>query len=187
MAPTTMGKARRHASPSTSQRVEIRRSVGLGSAASSAGAAATTDTVLAQSLQHGEDPELDRRGPGTYNIGTSEFATMRETLQALLDHAGTGSHLRSLPSAPARLAMKGLSTVGATPFAPYHWLLYGESLWFDTSHAAGELGWSSTRSNAEMVIESYEWYLRHRADLGGGSAHQSPVELGVLALLKRLK
>jgi nucleoside-diphosphate-sugar epimerase len=129
---------------------------------------------------------LDRRGPGTYNIGTSEFATMRETLQALLDHAGTGSHLRSLPSAPARLAMKGLSTVGATPFAPYHWLLYGESLWFDTSHAAGELGWSSTRSNAEMVIESYEWYLRHRADLGGGSAHQSPVELGILAVLKRL-
>ena len=111
---------------------------------------------------------LARPGPATYNIGT-------------------GGAVRSLPSAPARLAMRGLSTVGATPFAPYHWLLYGESLWFDTSRAAADLGWSSTKSNAEMVIESYEWFRQHRADLGGGSAHQSPVELGVLALLKRLR
>jgi nucleoside-diphosphate-sugar epimerase len=129
---------------------------------------------------------LDRPGPGTYNIGAAEFGTMRDTLQALVDHARTGSRVRSLPSAPARLGMKALSTVGVTPFAPYHWLLYGESLWFDTSRAADELGWKSTRSNAEMVIEAYDWYLAHRDELGGGSAHQSPVELGALAVLKRL-
>jgi nucleoside-diphosphate-sugar epimerase len=129
---------------------------------------------------------LDRPGPRTYNIGTDDFGTMRETLEALVAHAGTGSRVRSLPSAPARAAMKALSTLGATPFAPYHWLLYGESLWFDTTRARGELGWRSTRSNAEMVIESYEWFLAHRDELGGGSAHQSPVRLGALAVLKRL-
>ena len=129
---------------------------------------------------------LDRPGPGTYNIGAADFGTMRDTLQALVDHAGTGSRVRSLPSAPARVAMRALSTAGLTPFAPYHWLLYGESLWFDTSRAADELGWKATRSNAEMVVESYDWYLAHRDDLRGGSAHQSPVELGALAVLKRL-
>jgi hypothetical protein len=82
--------------------------------------------------------------------------------------------------------MKVLSTAGLTPFAPYHWLLYGESLWFDTTRATTELGWTPTRSNAAMVIESYEWFLAHRGDLGGGSAHQSPVELGLLRLVKRL-
>ena len=129
---------------------------------------------------------LDRPGPATYNIGTAAFGTMRETLEALVDHAGTGARVRSLPSAPARLAMKALSTVGATPFAPYHWLLYGESLWFDTTRAETELGWHSTRTNAEMVIESYEWFLEHRDRLEGGSAHQSPARLGALAVLKRL-
>ena len=129
---------------------------------------------------------LDRPGPATYNIGTTDFGTMRDTLEALVAHAGTGSRVQSLPSAPARLAMQALSTVGAAPFAPYHWLLYGESLWFDTSRAEAELGWTSTRSNAEMVIESYEWYLAHRDHLAGGSAHQSPVRLGALAVLKRL-
>ena len=29
----------------------------------------------------------DRAGPDTYNIGASEFGTMRETIQALVDHA----------------------------------------------------------------------------------------------------
>src|SRR5918998_1353179 len=33
----------------------------------------------------------DREKPTTYNIGATEFGTMRETLQAVADHAGTGS------------------------------------------------------------------------------------------------
>ncbi len=40
--------------------------------------------------------------------------------------------------------MQGLSLAGQAPFAPYHWLLYGESLWFDTTAARTELGWSPT-------------------------------------------
>ncbi len=48
-----------------------------------------------------------RPGPSVYNVGALEFGTMRETLQALVDHAQTGSHVRSLPVAPARVAMHG--------------------------------------------------------------------------------
>ena len=48
----------------------------------------------------------DRPGPTVYNIGAAEFGTMRETLQALVDHAATGSRVRSLPVAPARVAMQ---------------------------------------------------------------------------------
>jgi nucleoside-diphosphate-sugar epimerase len=129
----------------------------------------------------------DRDGPRTYNIGADAPGTMRETIQALVDHAGTGSKVRSLPAGPAATAMRSLAGVGLVPFAPYHWLLYAESLWFDTTRAQEELGWRSTRSNADMLIESYEWFLSHReqVDRGGGSHHQSPVPLGVLKLLKR--
>ena len=74
------------------------------------------------------------------------------------------------------------------PFAPYHWLLYSESLWFDTTKARAELGWEPRHSNASMVIESYEWFLAHRAELAArtGSHHQSPARLGALRILKRL-
>lgn len=130
----------------------------------------------------------DRPGPATYNIGATEFGTMRQLLQALVDHAGTGSSVRSLPVAPARLGMKAASLAGQAPFAPYHWLLYSESLWFDTTKAQQELGWQPVHSNAEALIESYEWFLAHRGQVagGGGSHHQSPVKLGALRLLKRL-
>ena len=129
----------------------------------------------------------DRPGPTTYNIGATEFGTMRELLQALVDHAGTGSQLRSLPAGPAKIGMRALSMVGQAPFAPYHWLLYAESLWFDTTKARTELGWSSKHSNASALIESYEWFLDHRGETAdGASHHQSPVRLGMLRVLKRL-
>lgn len=129
----------------------------------------------------------DRPGPRTYNVGADDPGTMRETLQALVDHAGTGSKVRSLPTGPAATAMKSLSGAKLLPFAPYHWLLYGESLWFDTTRAKEELGWAPTQSNAEMLIESYEWWREHRDDEVDGtlSHHRAPVPLGVLRLLKR--
>ncbi len=130
----------------------------------------------------------EREGPAAYNIGATEFGTMRETLQALVDHAATGSSVRSLPVGPARAAMQALGGVGLVPFAPYHWLLYGESLWFDTTRAQTELGWRPQHSNASMVVESYEWFLAHRGELAAskGSRHQSPARLGLLKALKRL-
>jgi nucleoside-diphosphate-sugar epimerase len=129
----------------------------------------------------------DRPGARTYNVGATRFGTMRETLQALVDHAATGSRVRSLPAAPARTAMRAATALRVAPFAPYHWLLYGESLWFDTTRAEQELGWTSQHSNADMVIESYEWFLTHRTEPGSTerSHHQRPVRLGVLGALRR--
>ena len=130
----------------------------------------------------------DREKPTTYNIGATEFGTMRETLQAVADHAGTGSRVRSLPVGPAKVGMKGLSLVGLAPFASYHWLLYAESLWFDTTKAQTELGWQPRHSNASALIESYDWFVANRDALDGEhrSHHQSPVRLGLLKVIKRL-
>ena len=130
----------------------------------------------------------DREKPTIYNIGATEFGTMRETLQAVVDHAGTGSRVRSLPATPARVGMQSLATIGLAPFAPYHWLLYAESLWFDTSKAQTELDWRPQHSNASALVESYDWFLANRASLDGAhrSHHQSPVRLGLLEVLKRL-
>jgi nucleoside-diphosphate-sugar epimerase len=129
-----------------------------------------------------------REKPAVYNVGATEFGTMRETLQALVDHAATGSRVRSLPTGPARVGMRALAGLGLAPFAAYHWLLYGESLWFDTTRARTELDWEPIHSNASMVVESYEWFLAHRHELDAaqGSHHQSPARLGLLRVLKRL-
>jgi hypothetical protein len=84
--------------------------------------------------------------------------------------------------------MQVAANAGLAPFAPYHWMLYSESLWFDVTKARTELGWEPRHSNAEMVIESYEWFLAHRHELAAakGSEHQSAAKLGALKLIKRL-
>jgi nucleoside-diphosphate-sugar epimerase len=130
----------------------------------------------------------DRAGPSVYNVGALEFGTMRETLQALVEHAQTGSRVRSLPVSPARLTMHALASLGLAPFAPYHWLLYSESLYFDVTKARTELGWEPQHSNSSMVIESYEWFVAHRNESGGTgrSHHQSPVRPGLVRALKAL-
>jgi nucleoside-diphosphate-sugar epimerase len=129
----------------------------------------------------------EREGPSVYNVGAAEFGTMRQTLQALVDHAGTGSAVRSLPIRPAMIGMAVLSRIGLAPFGPYHWLVYGKELWFDISKTRAELAWEPTYSNQAMMIESYEWFLAHRAqtDDPTRSLHQRSSRQGALKLLKR--
>ena len=128
-----------------------------------------------------------RPGFAAYNIGTDQFGTMRETLEGLVAHAGTGSRVRSLPQGPAVLAMKVSTMLGLSPLGAYHWLVYGQEVYFDTDFPKRELGWKPRWSNVEMFTQSYEWYLANRARIlaeKGRSPHQSAVKQGVLGLLR---
>ena len=128
-----------------------------------------------------------RRGPALYHIGAEEFGTMRETLEGLAAHAGTGSRVRSIPMPPAVLAMRLSSALGLSPLGPYHALMYGRSLYFDVRHARESLGWRARWSNVEMICESYDWYRAHKQEVLSrkGSTHRSPVSQGILALVKQ--
>jgi nucleoside-diphosphate-sugar epimerase len=103
-----------------------------------------------------------RPGAALYNAGTDRFGTMRQALEYVCTHAGTGARVRSLPVHPAVAAMRLTSRLGLTPFAPYHWLMYGRDMWFDIEHARAELDWRPRFSNDEMLAESYDWYLANR-------------------------
>ena len=127
-------------------------------------------------------------GAGVFNIGTDRFGTMFETLDALCAHAGTGSRVRRLPAGPAAAAMRVTSRLGLTPFAPYHWLMYSKSMWFDTEHARDTLGWTPQWSTDAMFAQSYDWFLGHRSDVGDATAshHRRSARQGVLSAAKRM-
>ncbi len=129
-----------------------------------------------------------RPGPGTYNIGSEDVQTMRETLEHLCAHAGTGARVRSVPSAAAAAGMAALSRVGLAPFGPYHWMMYGREMWFDLTDAHEQLGWRGRVDTDAMFRDSYDWYLAHRDDPASGSAshHRSPARQGALRAVKRL-
>jgi hypothetical protein len=118
----------------------------------------------------------ERPGPRVYNIGAKRFGPMKETLAGLVLYANTGSAVVSVPSAPVQAMMKVTSQLGLSPLGPYHALMYGRSMYFDTTRAETELGWSARYGNVEMICESYDWYLEHRTEvLGRTGRFPSPV------------
>jgi nucleoside-diphosphate-sugar epimerase len=129
----------------------------------------------------------ERTRPAVVNVGTDRFGTMAEAITNLCAHAGTGSQVRTLPARPAAVAMRASAALGLSPFAPYHWLMYSRSMWFDIDHVRAELGWAPRWSNDEMLAESYDWFCAHRDDAATGSSpHRRPARAGALTLFKHL-
>ena len=125
----------------------------------------------------------ERRGAATYNIGAAEYGTMRETLEGLIDHAGTRSRVVSVPSGPAVAAMNVTSKLGWSPLGAYHALMYGKTMYFDIAKAQGELAYKPRHGNVDMFCESYDWYLAHRDEVltrRDASHHRSAVRQGIL-------
>ena len=80
--------------------------------------------------------------------------------------------------------MKLASRLGISPLGAYHSMMYGKSMYFDITKAQKELKWEPKYSNKEMIIESYNYYIRHRASILNNnnktSFHKGPVRQGIL-------
>ncbi|MBX3125841.1 MAG: NAD-dependent epimerase/dehydratase family protein [Polyangiaceae bacterium] len=132
----------------------------------------------------------DRRSESeVYLAGTDRFGTMRELLEGLVRHAGSSSPVIALPLRATQLGMKVTSKLGLSPLGDYHTLMYGREMFFDLSAIKDHLGITPAYSNAEMIAESYDYYLAHRDEIlsrRGASHHRSPVRLGILKALEYL-
>jgi nucleoside-diphosphate-sugar epimerase len=131
-------------------------------------------------LQHGKS--------ATYNVGTDRFGSIREALEHLIDYAGTGSKVKSLPAGLTISVLRLLDGLRLSPLAPWHYLTYGKPFYFDVSNLLA-LNWRPKYSNDEMFRESYEWFISNYDRLAAakaGSAHRRPVREGLLWLLKKL-
>jgi nucleoside-diphosphate-sugar epimerase len=129
-------------------------------------------------------PEAARQ---TFNVGATEFGTVRSDLQALIDHAGSTSRLRPVPVKPAELALRALELLKVSPLAEWHYKTAHKDSFVDVSRAQRVLGWQPRLSNRAALIETYDWYLANRGRVGGaGVTHRVPWNQQALGLLKRL-
>ncbi|MFL5917890.1 MAG: NAD-dependent epimerase/dehydratase family protein [Gaiellaceae bacterium] len=123
----------------------------------------------------------------TFNVGATEFGTVRSDLRALIDHAGSSSRLRPVPVKPAELALRALELLKLSPLAEWHYKTAHKDSFVDVSRAQGVLGWQPRLSNEQALIETYDWYLANRRRVGAaGVTHRVPWNQQALGLLKRL-
>jgi nucleoside-diphosphate-sugar epimerase len=123
----------------------------------------------------------------TLNIGAKEFGTVRSDLQALIDHAGSSSRLTPVPAKPSEVILRGLELARLSPLVEWHYKTAHRDSFVDVSRAERILGWTPRLSNADALIETYDWYLAHRHELaGGGVTHRVPWNQRALGVLKRI-
>ena len=121
------------------------------------------------------------------NIGAERFGTVREDLEALAAHAGSGSRLRPVPARPAELALRGLELARLSPLAEWHYRTAHKDSFVSIDKARSLLGWEPRLSNAETLCATYDWYLAHRGQLGAaGTTHRVPWDQRALGVLRRL-
>ncbi|HEY6836062.1 MAG TPA: NAD-dependent epimerase/dehydratase family protein [Gaiellaceae bacterium] len=123
----------------------------------------------------------------TFNVGATEFGTVRSDLEALIAHAGSGSRLRPVPARPAEIALRGLELARLSPLAEWHYRTAHRDSYVDVSKAQRLLGFAPRLSNAQALCETYDWYLENREHMrGAGVTHRVPWDQRALGLLKRL-
>ncbi len=133
--------------------------------------------------------ELCARAPrertdDTFNVGAERFGTMRENFQAVLDRAGHGRRVVSLPVKPAILLLRLFEHLHLSPL--YRWIYEtaAQDSFVSVERISSRLGFRPRFSNAEALIRNYDWYVAHREEYAAlqGVTHRVPWKKGVLQL-----
>ena len=124
----------------------------------------------------------------TFNVGATEFATVREDVGKLCEHAGTGARPMGTP---AWLVKPALALFEACKLSPLYRWVYGTAdreSFVSTERIEQRLGWQPKFSNSEALIRSYQWYLdnKEQADQVTGITHRVAWDQGILRLFKKL-
>jgi nucleoside-diphosphate-sugar epimerase len=122
-----------------------------------------------------------------FNIGATEFGTVRSDLEALIAHAGSGSRLRPVPARPAEVALRALELARLSPLAEWHYRTAHRDSFVDVSKAQRLLDFTPRLSNEQALCETYDWYLANRDRVGAaGVTHRVPWDQRALRILKKL-
>ena len=122
----------------------------------------------------------------TFNVGATEFGTMHENVQAVLDRAGHGKRVVGVPAPPAVLLLRLLAALKLSPL--YGWIY--ETADRDSVVAVdrlqARLGFTPRYSNRAALLRNYDWYVAHRNEFQGryGVSHRMPWKRGFLRVAK---
>lgn len=145
--------------------------------------------VYAPDLAHACVLALAPQASGIFNVGSDTVPTLRETYQYVIDRAGTGATVASLPRGVTQALMRVAHFAGVSPLGPYQYRMIAESFAFDTTKIKTTLGWQPTLTNGEMLFEAFDYYRSHKKDIADRSdvsAHKQRARMGIIRLLKQL-
>ncbi len=117
-----------------------------------------------------------------FNIGAEKFGTWREDLGSVISFAKSKSRIFSFPVLPSQIILATLEKLGLSPIAAWHYKTLPVDSYVSIEKAKKLLKWSPVKSNSELLIESYDWYAKHRSEIIGkkGITHRVGWNFGIL-------
>ena len=124
----------------------------------------------------------------TFNVGAKKFTTIRKDYQAVLDYAGHGKKIITLPAAPAIFALRVLEKLNLSPLYKWVYETVSKDSFVSIEKAERQLGWQPKYSNKDALLRNYRWYVEHRDQFqnASGVSHRVPWKQGALALIKKV-
>jgi nucleoside-diphosphate-sugar epimerase len=123
-----------------------------------------------------------------FNIGASEFGTWRQNLSALIKFAGSKSNIVALPVIPTQVALSILEFFNLSPIVAWHYKTFPVDSYVSIDKAKKKLHFNPTKSNQDILNESYDWYQKHRKEFIGkqGTTHRTVWNFKLVDLAQKL-
>lgn len=123
-----------------------------------------------------------------FNAGAKKFGTWRQDLGAVIAHAKSKSKIFGFPVLPSQLLLGLFEQLNLSPIAAWHYKTLPVPSYVSIKKAEKLLRWEPKKSNTDLLIESYDWYEKHRDELINrkGITHRVGWNFGILNLVTKL-
>lgn len=123
-----------------------------------------------------------------FNVGASQFGTVKEDLEEFFKYAKSGSIILPTPAFPIKKALWLFEKLKLSPL--YQWI-------YDTADKDSFVGieklektlkWNPKYSNSDALIKAYQWYQEHYTQiksLSPGITHKVGWKQGILYVFKK--
>jgi len=123
-----------------------------------------------------------------FNVGAKDFDIVYNDVGDLCTHANSGARVFKTPSKIVKFLLRILEMFKLSPL--YKWV-YGtaEKDSFVSTEKIEKIGWNPQFSNSQALINSYDWYLKNKAESnqkGTGVTHRVAWSQGALGLIKKI-
>ena len=111
---------------------------------------------------------------------------MKEDYQAVLDRAGHGKKIRSMPVGLLIFLLRILEKLHLSPLYPWVYETAYTDSFVSIEKAEKLLDYRPKYSNKQALVRNYDWYVAHLNEFKGksGVSHRVPWKQGALALAK---
>ena len=123
-----------------------------------------------------------------FNVGASEFKTVKADLLAMFKKVGSKSKILSTPAFPIKIALMIFEYFKLSPLYKWVYATADKDSFVSIEKISNITHWKPKYSNTESLVKAYRWYEENYEEIKSrpaGTTHTVGWKQGILGLFKR--